>query len=110
MHFYERNLAGRGLDFDDYHEDKPYFVMYAVELRCLNPIVYTKKNPLSPLEDMVEATNILLIEGSKPNKESRREPDKLVQKEGTTKRGPLHNTVHATEIYGLICTLEPEDL
>jgi hypothetical protein len=30
MYFYERNPTGRGLDFDDYPEDKSDFVRYAV--------------------------------------------------------------------------------
>ncbi len=30
--FYERNTAGRGLDFDDFPEVKPDFVKYAVEM------------------------------------------------------------------------------
>ena len=46
---YERNPAGRGLDFDDFPEDKPDFNRYAVELRCLNPVVDTKKTPLTSL-------------------------------------------------------------
>jgi len=58
--FYERNLAGRGLDFGEYSEDKPDFVRYAVELRCLNPVVDTKKTPLPPLEDLAEAGTVLL--------------------------------------------------
>ena len=37
LQFYERNPARRGMDFDDEPEDKPNFVRYAVELRCLNP-------------------------------------------------------------------------
>ena len=52
LNFYERNTAGRGLDFDDYPENKFDFVMYAAELRCLNPVVDTKKTPLPPLEDL----------------------------------------------------------
>ena len=42
LQFYERNPAGRGLDFDDAPEDKLDFVRYAVELRCLNPLTDTK--------------------------------------------------------------------
>jgi hypothetical protein len=30
LHFYERNPAGRGLDFNDFPDDKPDFVRYAV--------------------------------------------------------------------------------
>ena len=39
---YERNPAGRGLDIEDYPKDKPDFVMYAVDFRCLNSVVDTK--------------------------------------------------------------------
>ena len=42
IHFYERNPAGRGLDFDDAPEDMPVFTRYAVESRCLNPFRDTK--------------------------------------------------------------------
>jgi len=52
LYFYERNPVGRGLDFDDYPENKSDFVRYALELRCLNPAVDTKKTPLPPLEDL----------------------------------------------------------
>ena len=55
MHFYERIPVGRGLDFDDHLDDKTNFVRYAVKLRCMNPVVDTKKSPLPPLEDQVEA-------------------------------------------------------
>ena len=58
--FYERNPAGRGLDFDDYPEDKPDFVRYAVEFRCLNPVVGTKNTSLPPLEDLAEAVTALM--------------------------------------------------
>jgi hypothetical protein len=61
--FYERNLAGRGLDFDDFPEDKPDFVMHAVELRCLNPVADPKKTPLPPLQDLAEAGTFLLQAG-----------------------------------------------
>ena len=61
--FYERNPAGRGLDFDDFPEDKPDFIRYAVELRCLNPVVDTKKTPLPPLEDIAEGVAVLLKAG-----------------------------------------------
>ena len=52
LYFYETNLARRGLDFNDYLDDKPDFVRCAVELRCLNPIVDTKKSPLPPLKHL----------------------------------------------------------
>jgi hypothetical protein len=60
LHLYERNPTRRGLDFNDYPDDKTEFVRYAVELRCLNPIVDTKKSPLPPLEDLSEAVEALM--------------------------------------------------
>ena len=47
VHFYERNPAGRGLDFDDAPEDKPYFTRYAVEFRCLSvrSLLLSKASP-----------------------------------------------------------------
>jgi hypothetical protein len=51
------------VDFDDYPENKPEFVRYEVELRCLNHVVDTKKTPLPPLEDLVEAVTVLLQVG-----------------------------------------------
>ena len=85
LHFYERNLAGRGLDFDDHPDDKTDFVRYAVELRCLNPTMDTKKSPLPPLEDLAEAVEALIAAGLKPDKESRKELGKLLQSEGTVR-------------------------
>ena len=60
IHFYERNPAGRGLDFDDSPEDKLDLTMYAVEFRYLNPTTNTNKLPLPTLEEMSEAVSILL--------------------------------------------------
>ena len=79
LHFYERNLARRGLYFDDQPEDKTDFVRYTVELRCLNPIMDTKKSPLPPLEDISEVVEALIAVGFKPDKEPRKELEKLLQ-------------------------------
>ena len=62
IQFYERNPAGRGLDFDDALDDKSDFVRYTVELRCQNLITDTRKTPLPPLEELAEVTEILLAE------------------------------------------------
>ena len=60
---FERNPAGRGLDFDDTPEDKPDFVRYEVEFRCLNPLKDTKKSPLPPLEELAEAVTTITAVG-----------------------------------------------
>ena len=94
MHFYERNPAERGLDFDGHPEDKANFIRYAVELRCLDPMMDTKKSPLPPLEDLSEAVEVFIVAGLKPEKEPRKELDKRLQAEGTSRhwfaepRGP----------------------
>ena len=85
LHFYERNPAGRGLDFDECMETKSDFVMYGVKFRCLDPVVDNKKTPLPPLEDLAEAVSVLLHVGLQPHKEPRKELDKLLQAEGATK-------------------------
>jgi hypothetical protein len=53
------------MDFDDHPDDKTDFVRYAVKLRCLNPIVHTKKSPLPPLEDLAETVEALMAVGLK---------------------------------------------
>jgi hypothetical protein len=86
LHFYERNPTRRGLDFNHHPDDKTDFVRYAVELRCLNPVMDTKKSPLPPLEDLAEALEVLMAAGLKPDKEPRKELDKLMQAEGTARQ------------------------
>ncbi len=82
------------MDFDDFLEDKPDFVRYAEELRCLNPVLDTNKTPLPPLEDLAEAVTVILQVGLQHTKEPRKELKKILKKEGTTKewfhetRGP----------------------
>ncbi len=86
MLLYERNLAGRGLDFDDFPEAKTDFIRYAMELRCLNPVVDTKmKTPLPPLEDVAEGVAVLLKAGLQHNKEPRKDFEKILQAEGVSK-------------------------
>ena len=86
LHFYERNPVGRGLDFDDRPDDKTDFVRYAVELRCLSPIVDTKKSPVPPLDDLAEVVEALKTSRLKPDKDPRRDLEKLLHTEGTTRR------------------------
>jgi len=83
--FYEHNQVEHGLDFDDFPEDKPDFIRYAVKIRCLNLKVDTKKTPLPPLEDLAEGVAVLLTAGLQHNKEPRKELEKLLQTEGVSK-------------------------
>ena len=45
----------------------------------------TKKTPLPPLEDLVEAVTVLLQTGLQHNKEPRKELKKVLQAKGATK-------------------------
>ena len=85
LHFYERNPAVRGLDFGDAHEDKPNFTKYAVKFRCLTPLKATKKSPLSPQEELAEAFTTLTAVGLQPQKEVRKELEKVLQNAGNLK-------------------------
>ncbi len=78
LFFYERNPAGRGLDFDDFPEIKPDLIRYAVELRCRNPVTYTKTTPPPLLEDLAEAVTVLLHTGLQHNKEPRKDLEKIL--------------------------------
>ena len=71
------------MDFNDAPEDKPYFVRYAVEFRCLNPLMDTKKSPLPPLEELAEAVTLLMAIGLQPHKEQRKELEKALQTAGS---------------------------
>jgi hypothetical protein len=83
LQFYERNPAGRGLDFDDAREDKPNFVKYAVEPRCFNPLTDKKKAPLPKSEELAEAVTTLTAIGLHPQKEQRNELEKPRQNAGS---------------------------
>ena len=52
IHFYDRNPAGKGLDFDEFPEQKADFLRYTVEFNCIYPICDITKCPLPPLEDI----------------------------------------------------------
>ncbi len=56
--FYERNPAGRGLDFTENPYHKEDFLRYAVEFHCLNPLANIRKSPLPPLEDLAEEVTV----------------------------------------------------
>jgi hypothetical protein len=71
------------MDFDDAPEDKPYFTRYAVEFRCLSPLKNTKRSPLSPLEELAEAVTILTVVGLQPQKEQRKELEKVLHNAGS---------------------------
>ena len=83
IYFYERNPAGRGLDFNDYPEQKADFLRYAVQLNCINPIRDITKNLLPPLEEIARGISIQLRDVIKPGNQSRRDMDTALTESGT---------------------------
>jgi len=81
--FYERDLAGRGLDFTENPDSKEDFLKYAFELQCLNPVADTRNTPLPPLEELAEGTTALIESGLKLGIELRRELEKSLKEAGT---------------------------
>ena len=62
IYFYERNPAGRGLDFDENPDQKSDFLRYAIQLNCINPIRDIIKSPPPPLEEIAKGVLIQLHE------------------------------------------------
>jgi hypothetical protein len=56
-----------------------------VELRCQNPIIYTRKTPLPPLEELAASTETLLEVGLQPEKVPRKDFLNILQKSGNVK-------------------------
>ena len=57
-YFFERNSAGRGLDFDEFPEHKVDFLRYVIQLSCINHVRYISKSPLPPLEEIARGASI----------------------------------------------------
>ncbi len=58
IYFYEKNPARRGLDFDEYPEQKTGFLRYAIQLNCINPIRGVIESPLPPLKEIARGISI----------------------------------------------------
>ena len=56
-----------------------------MELRCINPVVDTKKTPPPPVEDLAEGFIVLLKAGLHHNKEPRKELENILHAEGVSK-------------------------
>jgi len=81
--FYERNTAGRGLDFTENPDHKEDFLPYAVELHCLKSVDDTRKSPLPPLEDIAEGVAAQLVTGLKHGSEPKKDIDTALRDSGT---------------------------
>ena len=89
LYFYERNPAGRGLDFTEAEDTKEEFLRYAVELHCLNPITDIKKHPLPALEELVHGATVAITEGLYNGCEPRKELQRALKEAGAEKSGSL---------------------
>ena len=80
--FYDRNPAGRGLDFDDNPADREPFMRYSVNFRCLNPPKDLASRTLPPLEDVSEALQYLLRQHATFGTDGRRQLDNTLSAAG----------------------------
>ena len=83
IYFYERNPTGRGLDFNDFPEQKADFLRYAVQLNNIKPIRDITKSPLPTLEEIVRGISIQLRDVIKLGSQSRRDLDTSLTISGT---------------------------
>jgi len=83
LYFYDRNPAGCGLDFADNPEQEEYFLRYAVELHCLNPVQDITQTPLPQLEEIARGAAILLATINKTGTQQRKDMDATLRAAGT---------------------------
>jgi hypothetical protein len=81
--FYERNPAGRGLDFSENPDSKEDFLRYTIELQCLNPVADTRKTPLPSLEDLAKGATVLIAAGLRLGTEPIRDLENALREAGT---------------------------
>jgi len=95
--FYERNPAGRGLDFTENPYHKEDFLRYAVELHCLNPLADIRKSPLPPLDNLAEGVTVQLATRLKHGTEPRKDLNIALRESGTYQDwfpGDRHTCAH----------------
>ena len=79
----------------------------------MNPMMDTKKSPLPPLEDLSEAVEALITAGLKPDKEPRKELEKMLQAEGSARhwfaepRGPCIKDIRLNSHLGAAGVMTP---
>ena len=83
LSFYERNPAGRGLDFTENPGPKEDYIRYEFDLNNLNPVADTRKTPLPHLEDLAEGIMAHIHAGLKLGTEPRKELDATLRAAGT---------------------------
>jgi len=82
-YFFERNQAGRGLDFDKFPKSKADFMRYAVQLNFINPVRDIIKCPLPPLEEIARGATLQIRDVIARGTQSRKDLDTALNATGT---------------------------
>jgi len=78
-YFFERNLAGRGLDFDEFLEHKADFLRYAIQLNCINHVRDITKFRLPLLVEIARGASIQLQDVVVKGTQSRKDLDNALK-------------------------------
>jgi hypothetical protein len=71
--FYDMTPSGKGLDFEEISDQKADFLMYTIQLNCINSIRDITKSPLPSLGEIARGTSIQLGEVIKKGTQARRD-------------------------------------
>jgi hypothetical protein len=85
VYFYERNPAGRGLDFTDTEDIETDFLRYSVDYHCQNPIADIKEHVPPLLEELVNGVLLQLIAGLRIGCEPRKDLDRVLKEADSTR-------------------------
>jgi hypothetical protein len=84
LYLYDRNPAGRGLDFAYNPEQEEDFLRYAVELHCLNPVQDIARTSSPQLEEIAIGAKVFLAAVNKTGTQQRKDMDAALRTAGTT--------------------------
>jgi hypothetical protein len=78
--FYDRNPAGKGLDFGDDPGNREPFLWYSVTLQCRISMKEIARTPLPPLEDIIHGIFVGLRPCDIPTSPLREELERALRK------------------------------
>ena len=94
LYFFERNPAGRGLDFAENLEQEEDFLRYAMELHYLNPVQDIAQYSLPQVEEIARGTEILLDAFKQPGTQKRKDLDAALRAARTSVDWCMHRDAH----------------